>query len=253
MIASEMNIPGTNRWVPLGWAVQPIITPIQQWLDVPILSGPAKGLRWISESSSLNFWLGNFERRKMEGFARELRPNSIVYDIGAHVGIYSLIACRSSMAVFSFEPHVANLCYLRRHLELNSFANCTVVSKAVSDTNGTAKFDSGHDRSEGRISEDGELEVQSISLDSFCEEGNPSPDVIKMDIEGAEYDALCGARKILVHKKPTLFLATHGLKVHRACCELLSALEYDIELLESNELIARARLTPISPIPPRQY
>lgn len=236
---SGMNIPGTNRWVSLGWAVQPIITPIQQWLDVPILSGPAKGLRWISESSSLNFWLGKFEQRKMQVFARELKPDSVVYDVGAHVGIYSLTACRSSRAVFSFEPHVANLFYLRRHLELNSFANGTVVSKAVSATNGTAKFDSGHDRSEGRISEDGEVEVQCVSLDSFCEKGNPFPDLIKMDIEGTEYDALCGAMKILAHKKPTLFLATHGLEVHRACCELLSALEYDIELLGSNELIAR--------------
>uniref|UniRef100_A0ACD5GYD3 FkbM family methyltransferase n=1 Tax=Desertifilum tharense IPPAS B-1220 TaxID=1781255 RepID=A0ACD5GYD3_9CYAN len=52
--------------------------------------------------------------------------------------------------------------------------------------------------------------MKTISLDDFCQSQlNPVPQVIKMDIEGAEYQALKGAKQLFARAHPTLFLAIH--------------------------------------------
>src|SRR5215467_7343005 len=63
---------------------------------VRILRGPARGKLWISDSTTRGFWLGNWELINQQMFAAALNPGDVVYDIGAHVGLYCLI---SSIAV----------------------------------------------------------------------------------------------------------------------------------------------------------
>jgi len=50
----------------------------------------------------------------------------------------------------------------------------------------------------------------------------PSPDIIKMDIEGAEYDALIGAKELLKRRKPVIFLATHSNELRAKCIKLIA-------------------------------
>jgi hypothetical protein len=52
-----------------------------------------------------------------------------------------------------------------------------------------------------------------------------------MDIEGAEFQALLGARACLAKYKPKILLATHGKQVHRECCELLRSWRFDLQLV----------------------
>jgi chemotaxis response regulator CheB len=58
-----------------------------------------------------------------------------------------------------------------------------------------------------------------------------APDVIKIDVEGAEADVLRGTRRAM-ERHPVIFLATHGEAVHRECVELLMASGYKVHALD---------------------
>ena len=142
----------------------------------------------------------------------------------------------SKRKVFAFEPVTKNVFYIKRHLELNKIVNTTLIEKAVSDTIGILKFSLSSNPSQGHLSEEGEIEVETITLDEFIKQGNPYPDLIKMDIEGAEYLALKGSKEILKIKKPVIFLATHGYEVREKCLKLLSEFDYKITSLDNKEI-----------------
>jgi FkbM family methyltransferase len=237
-----MRIPFTNTRLPLGWLVEPFTSIVPNKAIVPILQGPGRGIRWVVGSGMPNFWLGTYEKEKYQLFSRELSPGMVVYDIGANVGVYTVLACSAvgeKGRVFSFEPATMNLFYLNENVRVNRFLNCEVIPKAVSDSDGTVQFEFSGESCLGKISTDGLLRVPSISLDSFCFTGKPAPQLLKIDVEGAEYEVLTGAAKVLLEAKPVIFLATHGNKIHSQCCELLQKLGYRIQALASDEIIAR--------------
>ena len=209
---------------------------------VPILSGPLRGRWWIAGSSLNSCWLGTFERDKLALFAAALGRSDIVYDIGAHVGTYSLLAASRvgpDGHVFAFEPLPRNLGYLERHLALNGVENCTVMDVAVSSEAGRAAFDEsihpamGHlGRAAGHV-----ITVQTVVLDDLVASGAiRAPSVIKLDIEGAEYDALRGAARVLSRHRPIVFVATHGPAVHQRCCELLADSGFEVWALDGGPL-----------------
>jgi hypothetical protein len=73
------------------------------------------------------------------------------------------------------------------------------------------------------------IEVPSISLDDFVyRDGNPPPQVIKMDIEGGEVLALQGMSRILVEAHPLIFLELHGPDAAQLAWEVLTAAGYSL-------------------------
>jgi FkbM family methyltransferase len=216
-------------------------------LVLPIMHGPLRGSKWIVGSAHHACWLGIYEREKQKQIARELKPRSIFYDVGANVGLYSLLAARldPSGETYAFEPLPKNTWYLRRHLELNCIRNVQVLEVAISDQVGKDLFQEAEDRSMGHLGQNGNLRVRTATLDSLShQEEIPPPDYIKMDIEGAELQALRGASDCIQRHRPVIFLATHGREVHRACCRLLESWGYECPLLgaftdDRGEIIAR--------------
>ena len=199
---------------------------------MPILRGPLKGAKWIVGSQRHAFWLGTYEPYFQRLLARYLTDSAIFFDIGANVGFYSLLAANlaSRGRVVAFEPLPENVVFLRRHLALNAIRNVDVVETAVSDRNGFAAFGQEPTRAMGHLSNDGDLQVETTTLDTFLQDQkNPPPTHIKMDIEGAEFAALTGAKDCFRKYRPVLFLATHGRDVHQDCCRLLQSWSYRIE------------------------
>jgi len=197
---------------------------------VPILRGKLRGRRWIMGSAIHRCWLGFYEYEKQRGISREVRPNSVFWDIGANVGFYSLLASKlvGSGKVFAFEPAPRNLSYLRKHLALNRVTNVEVLPIAVSDENGSARFQVEQSGFMGHLSCEGNTTVSTATLDSLVDEGKVlPPDYVKMDIEGAELLALRGASRTFQRFCPVLFLATHGRKVETECRRLLELWGYD--------------------------
>jgi len=151
-----------------------------------------------------------------------LRPGMVVFDLGANLGQYTLLAAHcvgQQGRVHSFEPSERMFRELEFNVTLNGLsALCTLNRVAVSDAPGTARlsrYEEGaevfgslgaHRRSEANVI--GYEEVQTVTLDDYLKDrGIDHVDFIKMDIEGAELLALKGAGTLLSRRDaPTILL-----------------------------------------------
>lgn len=203
--------------------------------EIRILRGPLRGQKWIVGASTHACWAGTYEVHRLGAFARAIFPGATVYDIGANVGIYSPLAslrAGPTGKVYAFEPSARNLHYLRRHLALNDARNCVVLETAVSNTDGTCHFSVGPwESSMARLSSQGDVLVPSITLDNgvYGEKALRPPDVIKIDVEGAEWEVLQGANRVIMQVHPAIFLEVHGTELHANCRNFLIAHGYRVE------------------------
>jgi FkbM family methyltransferase len=215
---------------------------------VPILQGPLRGRRWIVDSGISRLWLGSYEPEKMTLAASLLNPGDVAFDIGANVGIYTLLfgaAVGPTGHVVAFEPWPRNLLYLRQHLALNDVANASVLGAAVCRKTGRVMLAGGEHPATVRVLSDGDIEVDSIRLDDFVEATKIEPDLIKIDVEGSEVDVLNGASATLRKAVPLLLIATHSPALKTACTELLEDHGYVVTAIglgaPSDEIVARPR------------
>ncbi len=221
-------------------------------VQLPIVTGRLRGKRWVVGSGTHRFWLGVFEEELQQLFCQLVKPGSVFFDIGAHVGFFTLLASQlvtPSGKVFAFEPMPRNVRLLERHLRLNKLQNVTVVEAAVAEKIGTTLFAAGPSYAKGSMAHatpDGAISVNTLALDDLVGKGEvPLPDFIKMDIEGAELLALKGARELLTKGHPTIFLSTHSAQLRAGCCAFLDSLGYYVAPLngktieETDQLLAR--------------
>jgi FkbM family methyltransferase len=223
----------------LGWAMRLPLRLVPRHWAVPILQGPVKGMRWIVESGTHGCWLGTYEQVQAYRFAQEIRPGMVVFDVGAHAGFYLLLASPrvgEDGLVVAFEPNPVNLQFLKKHIRINDLGNVALFEGAVSDRSTVALFDSSDGTSTGHLSPLGSMTVTTVSLDEWINDGRSAPpDVIKIDVEGAEKMVLYGAENILRTKRPLIFLATHSPELHAECIGILRNFGYQIELLQGHD------------------
>jgi FkbM family methyltransferase len=135
--------------------------------------------------------------------AEHLHPGDVFFDVGAYMGQYSLMAARLGAKAFTFEPDPRSQSLCERNAGLNGL-EIVLVRAAVGDMAGTTTLTSAHlgratSRPDGSSSG---ITVPVVTLDSFCEEHQVWPDVIKIDIEGGEVAALGDtATKTLEHAR----------------------------------------------------
>jgi len=220
---------------------------------VPILQGPLRGKLWVKGSSDNGCWLGSFEYQKQRLMSSMLHAGDTMYDVGANVGYYTLLASQKvgpTGRVIAFEPLPANVCLIQRHLRLNRVQNVSLQEVAVSDHDGRARFAPHASNAMGKLSDSGSVEVSMVSLDFLVSGGRfPDPHLLKIDVEGAELGVLCGASRLLARARPTILLATHGAEIHRQCCEFLRDAAYDLRPIDpsvasldaTDEIIATPR------------
>jgi FkbM family methyltransferase len=172
-----------------------------------------------------------------------------VFDIGAHVGFYSLLSAVLSEPdgrVFAFEPVPQNAANLRRHVALNHVA-VEVIEAAVADREAEGRFEVGADSYTGSLGDQG-APVRVVTIDALCITAKlPKPDVVKIDVEGAEALVLRGARETIRLAHPVIFVAVHGAAARAECLELLDGFRYGTEALTGpgiepgTEFVARPR------------
>ena len=225
-----MNFSGVSRAGVVGRLLRSPLKLIPASARLPIVQGPLRGWWWVVGSGSHGYWLGSYEQEKSRLFADGIRPGDVVYDVGANVGYYTLLAASAvgeQGRVIAFEPLPENLAFLRRHLSMNHLQNVEVFAAAVSDRAGETFFEVAASRSMGQISKRGSLTMRVVALDELVAAGTvPPPDCIKIDVEGAEGQVLAGARKVLTDSKPDIHLALHGAEAREACCRVLSETGY---------------------------
>lgn len=220
---------------------------IPQNAVVRIIGGPLKGCRWIKGSHNISILLGTYEKRQSHEFAARSLHSNVFWDLGAHVGYYSLLFKKLNFKgkVFAFEPMKFNADLFRRHMSLNHVEHITLFENAVSLQKGILRFNTGATSVAGRLDDAGLLEIVTIKLSEWVKESRiEMPDLIKMDIEGAEFDVLTDLKSILCARKPAIFLSTHGEAIHRECVKLLKSIGYQLtpldvkDLNDSRELLA---------------
>ncbi len=183
-----------------------------------------------------------------------LTPGAVFLDIGANVGLFTLLGSRwvgATGRVIAVEPSPRERQRLDAHLRLNAVDNVDVVAAAVADREGTGELmvaspeRSGLNTLGRRFAYDDvtiaeRVSVPLVTLDAIVQgAGLTRVDVIKLDIEGGEVAALEGAATTLRRFRPKLIvevvanaLASCGASVERLC-ELLRASAY--ELFEIDE------------------
>lgn len=198
---------------------------------VRILSGPNRGLKWIVGAGTHGCWLGRYERGEIEKFTSHLNSSTVVWDIGAHAGFFAMACAKRCAHVVACEPDARNIAFLRRHITLNGLNNISIVEAAISNIHGGQVSFGGSDSSyQGQIGGQGNF-VQTASIDALINFGFPPPNIVKMDIEGAEGDALNGAHQTLIDQRPKMLIATHSSELAVQCSEILRRFNYDVDQL----------------------
>ncbi|MGO9449514.1 MAG: FkbM family methyltransferase [Candidatus Binataceae bacterium] len=220
--------------------------------DGIIQRGVGKGLRFNPGRSDGGYLLGTTEPGVQMALQLLLRPGMSFYDLGANVGFHSMIAARligpSQGDVVSFEPVEENARQLRHNIELNGFRRVVVRQEALADV----------DEEEGRflISDEptfgmlastgkeptrciGSIKVKVRRLDDVvARNALPAPDVIKIDVEGAEVDVLRGGGEVLRKYRPVLLMELHG--TNHDIADLLGAADYTIAVLGSSATVTES-------------
>ena len=151
----------------------------------------------------------------------KLKPEDVVFDLGANFGMFSAYAASRGCKVYAFEPFPDAINNYLLNLK-EFYPNITVISSAVSDTQGytTLSADS-EDYGGAFINSTNGIKVPVTSIDMFVQENNIQKlDFIKADIEGSECKMLDGAFMTMRYLNPTLSLCKYhnlndGIRIKR--------------------------------------
>ncbi len=198
-------------------------------------------------------WIGAYERKLVHLLKYFLKPGMVFLDAGANIGFFSATAAGlvgNAGRVYAFEPNPSCLSLLRQNL--TAFPSATVCPFAAGDEPGTFVFYKSE-----RPEEDGwgslfpgesprvTVDVQVVRLDDWCQQQSISRvDFLKMDIEGAEYRALAGARNLLSTFRPVIVGELNttclGRDAHSPddVIELLRDANYEAFVFDDNNFLA---------------
>jgi FkbM family methyltransferase len=150
------------------------------------------------DTDDLRIVKSNFVKRNYTKDFVQITRDSIVVDVGAHIGSFSIMVARSARKVLAFEPEPTNYQMLKKNVELNHLKNMSIFEMAVCGTSGhrdiyTYQGGSSADYSlyaRGITSiKAGRIPTISVE-DIIMREGLPRIDFLKLDCEGAEHDIL---------------------------------------------------------------
>lgn len=158
------------------------------------------------------FYFGRHEVELHDHYRRLVKPGMKVFDVGMYRGWDALtFAVMTGEEVVTFDGNPDSLANTKVLIEPSGYAG------KISLLNGYV----------GPKEVDGQVTLDATAETHFM------PDFIKMDIEGAEANALRGANKILSQKKPAMVIETHGEEVEKDCIEQLEKFGYKITAVDA--------------------
>lgn len=168
---------------------------------------------FLDEKDSLRLSCGDGQSFETSFLERQLRPGQVVVDVGANIGLFSLVFARAvgpQGCVYAFEPDPLNYGILAKNIERNGYQNVVQVSKAASNLSGTALlYRSKQSNSRHRLHAFGggadSVNIEVCRLDEFFENESRPIALVKIDVEGAECAVLEGMER-LFRKNPEIRL-----------------------------------------------
>lgn len=224
------------------------------YVTLPTLSGPNRGLKFrlnLKQFIEPNYLLGRYESSVVNVVSRICKKDWVVWDCGIYLGYYTALFGRLAKQVVAFEPDPRNLQRTRENLRRNGITNVSLVSAAVGEPQTEVEFVISNDTNshiEGafigsdrgdyatRARHDGLIRVRSLSLDEALGEF-PAPDLIKLDIEGAEGIALGYTDKLCRDAKPIMIVELHNPECDLAAWKFSKRVNYKLTSLDTGQTI----------------
>lgn len=193
--------------------------------NFPVFKVHAEEISYLRTMIATTFLLEQYRYKNI----LNVEQGDIFLDCGACFGDTTLWAYRKGAAkVYSFEPGESNLNILKLNLEANNRDLNFIIPTAVGLSNTTLKFISGIGMAgAAHIATDEEIQelyntcsnkeqadeyiqcIECVNLDDWCAKNAVEPTFIKMDVEGAELDALKGASETIKRLKPKLTICLY--------------------------------------------
>ena len=187
-----------------------------------------------------------------------IKKDDIVIDIGANIGMYTLMSGVGREAiVYGFEPAASNYHLLLKNIKLNSMHNriktyCAGVldydgfsdlniDDEVDDTLGGSNYsvdeEVGFDLKPMRVGFKQGINV--ITLDSFCRKMKIIPDHIKIDVDGLEHRVIKGALESIAQAKTVIIELNTNLKEHKVLVSLIKSLGFKLDEKQVNQSLRK--------------
>ncbi|WP_392534646.1 FkbM family methyltransferase [Nostoc sp. C117] len=194
----------------IGWQFYKRLT--RRYLDIQIIPGVKIRCHPDGYSAATALYCGLYDYDEMNFLLRYLRTGDSFIDIGANVGIYTLLAASKikSGSIYSFEALPKNYTRLKENLTLNQFRQVQPYAIAISDFTGNTALNLAEGDSMPFITSDvtkNTITVPTDTLDNLLPiEIISELTLVKMDIEGAELLAMKGAISLLKQQRPHVWI-----------------------------------------------
>lgn len=147
-----------------------------------------------------------------------VKSNSVVYDVGAHAGRYSLPAAKVASDVVAFEPNPLSFEWLNKNIDENDFTNILPQNVGVGAQSDTMTFYISSQRPRSSFKRKhaetndarvvNKIDVNVVPLDEFVKK-HPTPDHVKIDVEGYGMEVFSGATRTVQEAQPVIYFEPH--------------------------------------------
>ena len=222
----------------------------REWVIVPTSIGTSVWM-YLDARYEMGYRTGIYESAVQKVLVEHLRSGHIFYEVGAHVGFFSLLAAglvNGSGEVVAFEADPLNVGLIQEHFRRNFLAHARVVPMAVWSKAGSVSFTRGSELSShnaGGVLESSPwgfntdvIEVEAITLDDYVQ-GHRPPSLVKIDVEGAELHVLNGAQELLSYYKPLVLCEVHSTELASQVENWLTKNSYAVEWFADQTALTR--------------
>jgi FkbM family methyltransferase len=160
----------------------------------------------------IEYWMfmdGLFESKWVH-IAKEYVAGKVFIDVGAYIGDYPLALFKHAKSIYAFEPEKNNYEKMLYYIKHNHITNIKAVKAALASHKGKIKIYTSKNKGWHSMTipyQDGSEQVRALTLDDYVAKNKiHNIGLIKIDVEGAEFEVLSGSLETLIHHRPTLLI-----------------------------------------------
>jgi FkbM family methyltransferase len=226
-----------------------------------IRDGMLKGMKFrrFMHTFSQSYIGRDYEIELQGVFIALIKPGQVVYDLGENMGFMTLPASKlvgPSGTVIALEPSRLTARQLRAQVDVNHLKNVVVEEYAVADVVGTAEFIVEEFSVMARLEKVGAVDgkklrtqsVRATTLDHMIGI-HKAPQLLKIDIEGAELLALAGAARLIEEFRSILVVELHSEDLSRRFLAMMHEKRYEVSLPNGRRPCPRSTAGSSSPSP----